>query len=646
MYDPDGAADAGFLDAVVEPDAARRRPPPRRRRAGPSCPRGAYRGPGAHEPGRPARPARRRDRRRPGPSLRRPGVTPESRCPEQRRTGTDRRICGCSPVLALRGSFVLRSSSGSSSWPGPSTCCSGARSSAGWRMVRVAAGPAAGGRRRPDDERDLRADRRASATTTPTSRSRPARSSGSRAARSAQVAHRRPDAELRRPRRGHGGRLNRAPPRHHADRHGRPDRRHVRRDAALRQPTRARPRPPGRHLDRAVPGQGHRPRALNTAVDIIRNRVDGLGIAEPDVQRQGNTIVVDLPGVKDRAKAEELVGQTAELRFRPVQCQTLPWATPIADDHHDGARRDHRRPAPGPTTTARAPTTTARRRRGATSTTISGKARRARTIADRRRSPRSRPAAGDDDPADAAPTTAPARPPTTGARRDDPTTVAPTTTPGQPCTDVLTPCDANVTEAEPARPRAAPVDCPVTRDVVLRARPDDRSPAQRASARPRRATTRTPSSYVTDDHVQERRLRREDRGAATSTSRSRSSSTASCSRRRRSTRASPAATCRSPATFTQGRGAAISRSCCATARCRCSSTRTKQTVESVSPTLGKDQLHGRHRRRPHRPRARRALHAPLLPVARPRRRASGSRSPGMLFFTLISYLSTTRRASR
>src|SRR5436190_3824473 len=57
---------------------------------------------------------------------------------------------------------------------------------------------------------------------------------------------------------------------------------------------------------------------LNTATTVIRNRVDGLGIAEPDVQRQGDTIVVNLPGVKDRAKAERLVGETAELRFRPV----------------------------------------------------------------------------------------------------------------------------------------------------------------------------------------------------------------------------------------------------------------------------------------------------------------------------------------
>src|SRR3954470_14342634 len=73
------------------------------------------------------------------------------------------------------------------------------------------------------------------------------------------------------------------------------------------------------------PVQGSDLSALNTAVDVIRNRVDGLGIAEPDVQRQGDTIVVNLPGVKDRAKAENLVGETAELRFREVSAQ-YPWA--------------------------------------------------------------------------------------------------------------------------------------------------------------------------------------------------------------------------------------------------------------------------------------------------------------------------------
>lgn len=61
-----------------------------------------------------------------------------------------------------------------------------------------------------------------------------------------------------------------------------------------------------------------KPGALDVAVDIIRSRVDSLGVAEPEISRQGSNIVVDLPGVDNRDKARRLVGQTAELRFRPV----------------------------------------------------------------------------------------------------------------------------------------------------------------------------------------------------------------------------------------------------------------------------------------------------------------------------------------
>ncbi|MCP4958871.1 MAG: protein translocase subunit SecD [Actinomycetia bacterium] len=57
---------------------------------------------------------------------------------------------------------------------------------------------------------------------------------------------------------------------------------------------------------------------LDQAVEIIRQRVDALGVAEPDITRQGTTIVVELPGVDDAKRALDLVGQTAELRFRPV----------------------------------------------------------------------------------------------------------------------------------------------------------------------------------------------------------------------------------------------------------------------------------------------------------------------------------------
>lgn len=57
---------------------------------------------------------------------------------------------------------------------------------------------------------------------------------------------------------------------------------------------------------------------LDRAIEIIRSRVDALGVAEPDITRQGAQVVVQLPGVKDKQRAVDLVGQTAELRFRPV----------------------------------------------------------------------------------------------------------------------------------------------------------------------------------------------------------------------------------------------------------------------------------------------------------------------------------------
>ena len=54
------------------------------------------------------------------------------------------------------------------------------------------------------------------------------------------------------------------------------------------------------------------------AIEIIRNRVDAIGVAEPDITRQGTQVVIQLPGVKDKQRAVDLIGQTDELRFRPV----------------------------------------------------------------------------------------------------------------------------------------------------------------------------------------------------------------------------------------------------------------------------------------------------------------------------------------
>ena len=63
---------------------------------------------------------------------------------------------------------------------------------------------------------------------------------------------------------------------------------------------------------------------LDRAVQIIRQRVDSLGVAEPEIGRQGNNVLVQLPGVADEQRALDLIGTTAELRFRPVLRDSIP----------------------------------------------------------------------------------------------------------------------------------------------------------------------------------------------------------------------------------------------------------------------------------------------------------------------------------
>src|SRR5205807_3013704 len=58
------------------------------------------------------------------------------------------------------------------------------------------------------------------------------------------------------------------------------------------------------------------PDALQRAVDIMRSRVDQLGVAEPEIETSGaGTITAALPGTKDTGRAEKLVGTTAQLEF-------------------------------------------------------------------------------------------------------------------------------------------------------------------------------------------------------------------------------------------------------------------------------------------------------------------------------------------
>src|SRR5436305_785172 len=64
--------------------------------------------------------------------------------------------------------------------------------------------------------------------------------------------------------------------------------------------------------------------ALSRAVDIMRQRVDQLGVSEPLIQTSGgNQISVGLPDVKNTSRAEKLVGTTARLEFYDWEANAL-----------------------------------------------------------------------------------------------------------------------------------------------------------------------------------------------------------------------------------------------------------------------------------------------------------------------------------
>lgn len=71
--------------------------------------------------------------------------------------------------------------------------------------------------------------------------------------------------------------------------------------------------------------------AIDQAVSIIRQRVDSIGVAESEVTAQGSgtnrQIVISVPGDSGR-RVVDLVGQTAELRFRQVLAESAGIATP------------------------------------------------------------------------------------------------------------------------------------------------------------------------------------------------------------------------------------------------------------------------------------------------------------------------------
>jgi SecD/SecF fusion protein len=66
--------------------------------------------------------------------------------------------------------------------------------------------------------------------------------------------------------------------------------------------------------DRQVDGD-----TLARTLEVLRRRVDQLGVAEPTLQRSGDRrVIVELPGVYDPKEATEVIGRTAQLAFHPV----------------------------------------------------------------------------------------------------------------------------------------------------------------------------------------------------------------------------------------------------------------------------------------------------------------------------------------
>lgn len=87
---------------------------------------------------------------------------------------------------------------------------------------------------------------------------------------------------------------------------------------------------------------------IDQAVTIIDRRVNGLGVSNSNVTRQGNDVVIDLPGLKNSQQALAELGQTAVLYFRPVDCVIPAYVAPRTSSSTTSV----------PTTTTTTPTTT------------------------------------------------------------------------------------------------------------------------------------------------------------------------------------------------------------------------------------------------------------------------------------------------
>ena len=76
-------------------------------------------------------------------------------------------------------------------------------------------------------------------------------------------------------------------------------------------------------------------KAVEQSIEIVRRRIDQLGVAEPQIAKQGDDrILVQLPGVQDPDRVKAIIGTTAKMNFQLVDPDADPNATvaPPGDD--------------------------------------------------------------------------------------------------------------------------------------------------------------------------------------------------------------------------------------------------------------------------------------------------------------------------
>ncbi len=93
--------------------------------------------------------------------------------------------------------------------------------------------------------------------------------------------------------------------------------------------------------------------SLDVAVERIRERVDALGVSEPEIIRQGDAVVVNLPGIDNQDEAIRLVQVTGAVLLRPVLA-----AVPIAPEGDGSAPSSTTSGTPTSTTLSSAPSGT------------------------------------------------------------------------------------------------------------------------------------------------------------------------------------------------------------------------------------------------------------------------------------------------